>query len=100
MKRSEMVKLMWDFIQEVESDYDYYMTKDDVDTLLNRMEKAGMQPPPSPLDQNNWGVMSQSRWDEDRLSYTELRNLNKEDFVQLFEKFPELFEEYMKKGLK
>lgn len=45
MKRSEMVRIMWDFIQKVECDYDFYMSEASTDALLAEMEKAGMQPP-------------------------------------------------------
>lgn len=45
MKRSEMVQLIWDYVQYVESDYDIYMEKQDCDRLLAGLEKAGMLPP-------------------------------------------------------
>lgn len=45
MKRSDMIELMWKFIQTVERDYDYYMEKHDTEELLNKMEQAGMLPP-------------------------------------------------------
>lgn len=45
MKRSEMIELMWNFIKEVECDYDYYMEESDVEELLTKMELSGMLPP-------------------------------------------------------
>ena len=45
MKRSEMIELMWAFIQSVEDDYDRYMDKESVGELLAEVEKAGMLPP-------------------------------------------------------
>ncbi len=45
MKRSDMVKLIWDFVQTAESDYDIYMSKLDCDSLLQEMEESGMLPP-------------------------------------------------------
>jgi hypothetical protein len=43
-----MIKLMWKYIQFVESDYDKYMSENDVNTLLLLMETAGMIPPLEP----------------------------------------------------
>lgn len=45
MKRSEMVSFMWEFIQNVENDYDRYMTKDYTEELLAIMEEKGIFPP-------------------------------------------------------
>ncbi len=45
MKRSEMLRLMWEFVQTVETDYDEYMSEKDMDTLLTLMEYKGMRPP-------------------------------------------------------
>ena len=53
MKRSEMVDLMWSFIQDVEYQYDIYMKKEDTKELLSEMEKAGMLPPH--LDRYEYG---------------------------------------------
>lgn len=50
MKRSEMVKLMWDFIQSVETNYDIYMTLESTAELLQKMEAAGMLPPRRSVD--------------------------------------------------
>jgi hypothetical protein len=45
MKRSEMIKIMFEWIQnEVEYDYDCYMDRESTDQLLAVMEKAGMKP--------------------------------------------------------
>lgn len=46
MKRSEVVDLMWKYVQQVENNYDRYMTKNNVDDLLRLVELAGMKPPP------------------------------------------------------
>lgn len=45
MKRSEMVNLMWLFIQEIEDDYDRYMDEETTEKLLTFIEKIGMLPP-------------------------------------------------------
>lgn len=45
MKRSEMIDIMWKFIQNIECDYDVYMKKTDTEDLLDIIEKAGMKPP-------------------------------------------------------
>jgi hypothetical protein len=45
MKRSEMVQLIWNYIQSVECDYDCYMDEDSCNTLLRKIELAGMRPP-------------------------------------------------------
>lgn len=45
MKRSEMVQLIWDYVQSVECDYDCYMDQDNCDELLRKMELAGIRPP-------------------------------------------------------
>ncbi len=44
MKRSEMIELMWNFIQQVQCGNVYYMDKTDTSKLLNKMEQAGMYP--------------------------------------------------------
>jgi hypothetical protein len=46
MKRSEMVNLIWQYIQEVERDYDRYMEEENASELLLKIEQAGMLPPP------------------------------------------------------
>jgi hypothetical protein len=45
MKRSAMLEFMWNFIQNIENDYDKYMEESDVDDLLKAMEEIGMSPP-------------------------------------------------------
>jgi len=45
VKRSEMLELMWEYIQDVEHNYDLYMSKETTERLLELMENAGMLPP-------------------------------------------------------
>ena len=46
MTRKEMIKVIWNYIEEVECDYDCYMNPENADTLLSKIEAAGMLPPP------------------------------------------------------
>ena len=45
MKRSEIIETIWEYIQEIETDYDIYMRKENCDGLLTRLENKGMKPP-------------------------------------------------------
>jgi len=45
MKRSEMIALLQDAIID-EHDNDIYISQETCSRILNRLEKAGMQPPP------------------------------------------------------
>jgi hypothetical protein len=44
MKRSEMIKLIWDYVQSVEYDYNRYMDESHCEELLRKIESAGMKP--------------------------------------------------------
>lgn len=62
MKRSEMVKIMWEFIENIECDYDRYMTEEETDALLAKIEEAGMRAPLL-LNQKYKGPLE--GWDEE-----------------------------------
>ena len=44
MKRSDAVKLIWDYVQSVEKDYDIYLEEENCDVLLSKLEEAGIGP--------------------------------------------------------
>lgn len=59
MKRSEMINLIWRYVESIESDYDLYLHYDDISPLLDLIELAGMSPPKTPkeypgLIRNEW----------------------------------------------
>jgi hypothetical protein len=64
MKRSEMVKIMWNYIQQCEPDYDCYMDERATDNLLSIIENAGMLPPESE-GKTLYGLLTDNRWDEE-----------------------------------
>ena len=45
MTRSAMIEIMWDYVSNIESDYDIYLKYTDITGLLSKLEEAGMSPP-------------------------------------------------------
>ena len=69
MKRSKMVDIMWEFIENIEDDYDRYMSRSSTEALLDKMIEVGMIPPETVRytdhDNGNTSCAEVCEWDDE-----------------------------------